>query len=162
MSSYNRLNGTSTSERYDLLTTILKDEWHFEGFVVTDRFGGKVTYEEGIYVEYRYFNSFNVKPAYEFGYGLSYTTFSYSGLKLSSSAFKNKITATVTITNTGRVAGKEVAKLYLIASEKTMEKPTEELRAFAKTHLLKPNESQTVTFQLNARDLASYNTDQSS
>lgn len=121
----------------------------------------EVTYEEGIYVGYRYYNTFNVKPAYEFGYGLSYTDFSYSGLKLSSSTFKDKISATVTITNTGKVAGKEVVQLYLSAPEKTLEKPTEELRAFAKTNLLKPGESQTITFQLNARDLASYNTEQS-
>jgi beta-glucosidase len=122
----------------------------------------EVTYEEGIYVGYRYYNTFNVKPAYEFGYGLSYTTFSYSGLKLSSSTFKDKISATVTITNIGKVAGKEVVQLYLSAPEKTLEKPTEELRAFAKTNLLKPGESQIVIFQLNARDLASYNTEQSS
>jgi len=122
----------------------------------------EVTYEEGIYVGYRYYNSFNVKPAYEFGYGLSYTTFSYSELKLSSSTFKDKIIATVTITNTGKVAGKEVVQLYLNAPEKSLEKPTEELRAFAKTNLLKPGESQTITFQLNARDLASYNTERSS
>jgi beta-glucosidase len=118
-----------------------------------------VTYEEGIYVGYRYFNSFNVKPAYEFGYGLSYTTFSYSGLKLCSSTFKDKITATVTITNTGKIAGKEVVQLYLSAPEKMLDKPSAELKAFAKTNLLKPGASQTITFQLNARDLASYNTD---
>ncbi|HEX8016209.1 MAG TPA: fibronectin type III-like domain-contianing protein, partial [Flavobacterium sp.] len=122
----------------------------------------EVIYEEGIYVGYRYYNSFDVKPAYEFGYGLSYTTFSYSGLKLSSSNFKNEITATVKITNTGKAAGKEVVQLYLSAPEKTLEKPSEELRAFAKTKLLKPGESQTLTFQLNARDLATFYTDQSS
>ncbi len=121
----------------------------------------EVIYEEGIYLGYRYFNSFNVKPAYEFGYGLSYTTFSYSGLKLSSSTFIDKITAKITITNKGKVAGKEVVQLYLSAPEKTLEKPSEELKGFAKTALLKPGASQTITFQLNARDLASYNTDQS-
>jgi len=122
----------------------------------------EVNYEEGLYVGYRYFNSFNVKPAYEFGYGLSYTTFSYSALKLSSYTFKNKITATLIVTNTGKIAGKEVVQLYLSAPEKFLEKPSEELRAFAKTDLLKPGESQTITFQLNARDLASYDTDKSS
>jgi len=122
----------------------------------------EVNYEEGIYVGYRYYSSFNVKPSYEFGYGLSYTTFSYSGLKLSSSTFKDKITATVIITNKGKVSGKEVVQLYLSAPEKTLEKPSEELRAFAKTNLLKPGESQMITFELNPRDLASYNTDKSS
>ena len=78
----------------------------------------KVVYEEGIYVGYRYYNTFKVKPAYEFGYGLSYTNFTYSNLKLSSSTFTNKLTATVTITNTGKVAGKEVAELYLSAPQR--------------------------------------------
>ena len=121
-----------------------------------------VIYEEGIYVGYRYFNSFNVKSAYEFGFGLSYTNFAYSGLKLSSTTFKDKITATVTITNTGKVAGKEVVQLYLSAPSKGIDKPNEELKGFAKTALLKPGASQTITFTLNPRDLASYNTDQSS
>ena len=65
-----------------------------------------VTYEEGVYVGYRYFNTFKVKPSYEFGYGLSYTTFDVSNLKLSSKTFANKITATVTVKNTGKIAGK--------------------------------------------------------
>jgi beta-glucosidase len=121
----------------------------------------EVTYEEGIYVGYRYFNTFNVKPAYEFGYGLSYTSFSYSPVKLSAATFNNKLTASVTITNTGKVAGKEVAELYLSAPAKTMDKPSEELKAFAKTGLLQPGKSQTITFTLTPSDLASYNTDAS-
>lgn len=121
----------------------------------------EVTYAEGIYVGYRYFNSFNVKPAYEFGYGLSYTNFSYANCKLSSSIFNGKLSASVTITNTGKVAGKEVAELYLTAPKAELDKPSEELKGFAKTKLLKPGESQTLTFQLNAQDLASFNTAES-
>ncbi len=116
----------------------------------------EVTYEEGIYVGYRYYNSFNVKTAYEFGYGLSYTNFTYSNLKLSSNNFTGKLTATVTITNTGKTAGKEVTELYISAPAKKLDKPSEELKGFAKTRLLQPSESQTVTFTINAKSLASY------
>jgi beta-glucosidase len=92
----------------------------------------EVTYEEGIYVGYRYYNTFNVQPAYEFGHGLSYTDFTYSNLKLSSSSFNGKITARVTVTNSGKIPGKEVAQLYLSAPAQKLDKPAEELKAFAK------------------------------
>jgi beta-glucosidase len=118
----------------------------------------EVTYNEGVYVGYRYYNTFKVKTAYEFGYGMSYTNFSYSPVKLSGSTFKNKITATVTITNTGKVAGKEVVQLYLSAPAVKLDKPSEELRAFGKTNLLQPGQSQTMTFTIDARDLSSYDT----
>jgi beta-glucosidase len=121
----------------------------------------EVTYQEGIYVGYRYYNTFKVKPAYEFGYGLSYSKFSYTKLTLSSTTFNRKLIATVTITNTGKAAGKEVAELYLTAPKGQLDKPSEELKGFGKTRLLKPGESQTLTFTLNAKDLASFNTDAS-
>jgi beta-glucosidase len=120
-----------------------------------------VVYEEGVYVGYRYYNSFDVKTSYPFGYGLSYTSFSYSNLKLSSSTFKGSVQATVTVTNTGKVEGKEVVQLYLCAPAKSMDKPAMELKGFAKTNLLKPDASQSITFTLNAKDLASFNTAQS-
>lgn len=121
-------------------------------------FESEVTYEEGVYVGYRYYSTFGVKPAYEFGYGLSYTDFSYSDLKLSSANFANNITASVTVTNSGKVAGKEVVQLYIGAPVAKLHKPASELKAFAKTNLLKPGESQTFTFTITARDLASYQT----
>ncbi|MDB5152821.1 MAG: beta-glucosidase [Mucilaginibacter sp.] len=118
----------------------------------------EVTYKEGIYVGYRYYTTFDVKTAYPFGYGLSYTNFKYSDLKLSSKTFTGSITATVTITNNGDVAGREVVELYVSAPQKGLPKPEEELKAFAKTKLLRPKESQTINLTLNAQDLASFDT----
>jgi beta-glucosidase len=113
-------------------------------------------YKEGIYVGYRYYDSFDVPTAYEFGYGLSYTTFKYSGLKLSSTIFESELKVTVTVKNTGEVAGKEVVQLYLSTPAAQIEKPVQELKGFAKTKLLKPGESQQLSFNLNERTLASF------
>ncbi len=122
----------------------------------------EVTYEEGIYVGYRYYNTFKVKPAYEFGYGLSYTNFTYSNLALSSASFNGKLTATITVTNSGKVAGKEVVQLYISAPAAKLTKPAEELKAFAKTELLQPGKSQTIQFVITADDLASFDTNSTS
>ncbi|ASU32073.1 glycosyl hydrolase [Mucilaginibacter xinganensis] len=118
----------------------------------------QVTYDEGIYVGYRYFDSYKIKPAYEFGYGLSYTKFKLSDVAVSSADFKGKISVKVTVTNTGDVAGKEVVQLYLSAPHKNIDKPEQELKAFAKTALLAPGQSQFMVFTLNAGDLASFYT----
>jgi beta-glucosidase len=121
----------------------------------------EVTYEEGIYVGYRYFDAFKVKPAYEFGYGLSYTKFKLSDINISSPTFKGTITVKVTVKNTGSVAGKEVVQLYLGAPAKNIDKPEDELKAFAKTNLLAPGQSQFLVFTLHASDLASFYTGKS-
>ena len=122
----------------------------------------EVTYEEGVYVGYRYYNTFHVKPAYPFGYGLSYTSFKYGKLTLSTPTFGKKINATITVTNKGAVAGKEVVELYISAPGKAMDKPTEELKGFAKTKLLKPGEAETITFAITAAELASFDTQSTS
>jgi beta-glucosidase len=118
----------------------------------------QVIYEEGIYVGYRYYDAAKIKPAYEFGYGLSYTNFKFSNLKLSSPNFVGSITTAVTVKNTGDVAGKEVVQLYLSAPKKDLDKPESELKAFGKTRLLAPGESQTLSFVIKAADLASFYT----
>lgn len=117
-----------------------------------------VVYGEGIYVGYRYYHTFHIKTAYPFGYGLSYTHFTYSDLKLSTHHFDGKMEVSVTVTNTGEVAGKDVVELYLSAPQKELKKPEEELKAFAKTRELQPGESETMNFVLNSSSLASFNT----
>jgi beta-glucosidase len=121
----------------------------------------QITYEEGIYVGYRYYGTFGVKPAYEFGFGLSYTTFEYSNLKIASSDFKGKQTVTLTVKNAGKVPGREVVQLYVSAPVSKIDKPKSELKDFTKTKLLQPGESQTFSLTLDARDLSSFNTDAS-
>lgn len=120
-----------------------------------------VTYEEGVYVGYRYFNTFGIKPSYEFGYGKSYTDFTYSGVKINSKTFNNKVEVSVDIKNTGKVNGKEVVELYLSAPAKSIDKPKSELKAYAKTKNLKPGESQTIVLTLDAKDLASFESSKS-
>lgn len=129
-----------------------------KGMLGMPQMPAEVTYEEGIYVGYRYYNSFNVKPAYEFGFGLSYTSFEYSNLKLSSKVFNGKIIATVEVKNTGAVAGKEAVQLYITAPAVQLYKPSAELKGFAKTNLLQPGQKQTLQFEITAKDLASFDT----
>jgi len=116
----------------------------------------EIEYHDSIWVGYRHFDTRNVEVAYPFGYGLSYTTFAYTDLKLDRDSVDDALTATVTITNTGDVAGREVVQLYVAAPAGGLEKPVAELRAFAKTSLLQPGQSQTLNFPLLARDLASF------
>ena len=111
-------------------------------------------HEEGIYVGYRYFDTYRKDVAYPFGYGLSYTTFEYSKpvVKLKDDAIEVK----VTVTNTGNVAGKEVVQVYVHAPEGGMDKPAKELKAFAKTGMLAAGEKETLTMTIAKEDLASY------
>lgn len=137
-------------------STTTDDAADLSGFSRNRRTNWKITYEEDVYVGYRYYNTFKVPTAYEFGYGLSYTTFEMSNLKLSSENFKKEITVSVDVKNTGDVAGKEVVQVYLNAPAQKIEKPVEVLVAFGKTNLLKPGEQQTLSFTLKGSDLASF------
>ncbi len=114
-------------------------------------------YNEGIYVGYRYFSSFGKPVAYPFGYGLSYTQFEMKKLK-APTKFSKKFSLSVEVTNVGEVAGKEVVQVYLSAPAKSMDKPALELKAFAKTELLSPKQSQTFSFTLTPESLASFDT----
>lgn len=118
----------------------------------------EVTYEEGVYVGYRYYSTFKVPTAYPFGYGLSYTTFKTDNVNISAPILSDKMNVNVNIINTGKVAGKEVAELYVSAPGIKLDKPVAELKAFAKTKLLQPGESQTISFVITPADLASFNT----
>ena len=110
---------------------------------------------EGINVGYRYFTTSQKSVSYPFGFGLSYTTFSYS--KPVVKATKDGLTASITVTNTGKRVGKEVVELYVSAPAGGLEKPARELKAFAKTRELQPNQSETLTMKVSLYDLASYN-----
>ncbi|OYX84117.1 MAG: glycosyl hydrolase [Flavobacteriales bacterium 32-34-25] len=147
-------NDVSSAKNFPGKVLPIKDDGPVDP--VMPSFPSEVSYEEDIYVGYRYFNTFDVKTAYEFGFGLSYTQFEYSDIKLSSTEFKDKITATITIKNSGKTAGKEVVQLYLGAPSEKLKKPSEELKGFAKTNLLQPNESQSISFTLSPEELASY------
>ncbi|MBR6212948.1 MAG: fibronectin type III-like domain-contianing protein, partial [Bacteroidales bacterium] len=112
-------------------------------------------YEEGIYVGYRYFTTAGKEVSYPFGYGLSYTNFSYT--KPAVKAVADGFETSVTVTNTGAVAGKEVVELYVSAPAGGLEKPACELKGFAKTRELRPGESQVVTIKVKNYDIASFN-----
>ena len=132
------------------------------GFSFSERVPWEVVYEEGIFVGYRYYNTYDVPVAYEFGYGLSYTTFEYGDLKPGSPDFDGSMTVTVDVENTGQVSGREIVQLYVSAPEGFLEKPEDELVAFAKTKLLQPGDTETVTMSFTSEDLASFDESSSS
>ena len=132
----------------------------FYTYEVTRGYVGQVAgydytnHDEDIYVGYRFFDTFQKDVAYPFGFGLSYTTFELSKPTVKSRG--NLVDLNVTVKNTGSVSGKQVVQVYVQAPQGRLEKPAQELKAFAKTRELKPGESQTITMSLLLRDLASF------
>jgi beta-glucosidase len=130
---------------------------HFEDSPAYGHYPGehlKVNYAEGIYVGYRYYDTKKVEPQFPFGFGLSYTTFEYSGLDVHSSRIGSKEPAvTVTVKNTGLRAGAEVVELYLHDGHSKIDRPEHELKGFRRVEL-KPGESKQVDFWLSRQDFS--------
>ena len=122
--------------------------------------GQKVEYKEGVFVGYRYYDTKEMPVRYPFGYGLSYTTFEYSDLQLSSDKIKDtdKLKVTLKVKNTGNRAGKEIVQLYVADKTGAASRPVKELKNFVKVEL-QPQEGKTVEMELDKRSFAWYNTD---
>lgn len=118
---------------------------------------GVVRYGEGLFIGYRYYDTRQVPVLFPFGYGLSYTTFAYSNMRVSADRFKDVdgVTVSVDVTNTGPVAGKETVQLYVRDRESRLVRPYKELKGFAKVSL-QPGETKTVSFALDSRAFAYY------
>ncbi len=118
---------------------------------------GAVRYGEGLYIGYRYYDAREVPVLFPFGYGLSYTTFAYTNARASSSTFKDVdgVKVSVDVTNTGKVAGKEIVQVYIHDQKSSLERPVKELKGFAKLEL-QPGETKTVTLALDFRAFAFY------
>jgi len=140
----------------------LTDTWtrHYEDNPASASFGRndgnslQEDYTEDIYVGYRYFDSFGVDTLFPFGYGLSYTTFRIEPIGFQGDW--NELKVDVEVFNTGKYSGREVVELYVTAPEGKLSKPLQELKAFAKTKLLKPGESEKITLCVPTENLASY------
>ena len=118
---------------------------------------GEVRYGEGIFIGYRYYDAKEIPTQFPFGYGMSYTTFTYKNPKVSAATFRDVdgLTVSVDVTNTGKVAGKEVVQVYVHDQESGLVRPPKELKAFAKVEL-QPGETKTVALALDFRAFAYY------
>ena len=132
------------------------DAEDLSGYEFMRRTPWRIAYEEDIYVGYRYYNTFKVPVAYEFGYGLSYAKFDYTKLKLSSTDFTGNLIVSVEVKNTGSVVGRDVVQIYVGSPSGKLKKPEETLAAYAKTKLLNPGESQKLSFTIETKDFASF------
>ena len=118
-----------------------------------------IEYKEGVFVGYRWYDSKKIEPLYYFGYGLSYTTFKFYGLKLSDKILKKggKLTVEFTVQNSGKIAGAEVAQLYVHDVNARAQRPDKELKGFVKV-FLKSGESKVIKINLNEKDFSYWNT----
>jgi Beta-glucosidase-related glycosidases len=118
---------------------------------------GKVFYGEGLFVGYRYYDTKKIEPLFPFGFGLSYTTFAYSNLRLSADTIgpNDTLTVTLDVTNTGQRAGKSVVQLYVRDPQSRLVRPEKELKGFTKV-ALEAGETRTVSIQLDPRSFAYY------
>jgi beta-glucosidase len=118
---------------------------------------GQVRYGEGLFIGYRYYDAREMSVLFPFGYGLSYTTFSYSNAKVSAQTFKDAegVTVIVDVTNTGKLAGKEIVQVYVHDRKSMLVRPRKELKGFAKVEL-QPGETKTVSIPLDSRAFAYY------
>ena len=113
-------------------------------------------YREGVYVGYRYFHAAGVRPLFPFGFGLSYTSFDLNPVETSLDGAV--VTCRVQVKNTGDRAGREVVQVYMSAPQGPLDRPPQELTAFAKTKLLQPGEAETVAAAFDLGDAAAYDT----
>jgi beta-glucosidase len=117
-----------------------------------------ISYSEGIFIGYRGYDHNHITPLFPFGFGLSYTTFSFSGLSVTPTYNgTTPVSVTFTVTNTGTVAGAEVAQLYVGEKNPPVPRPPRELKGFLKTAVLAPGGSQKITLQLDQRSFEYWN-----
>ena len=143
------------------LPMTLPNEENEVGFTQAEYPGVNMTavYSEALQVDYRWYHTQGVTPAYAFGHGMSYTSFDYSNLKVEASSEGGlAITVSLKVSNTGAVAGREVPQLYITFPE-AAEEPPKQLKGFTRTSILAAGESTTVEYKLRPRDVSIWNTD---
>ena len=157
------LNGevTPSGKLTDTWAVNYEDYSSSEGFGANDENVTQEDYTDDIYVGYRYFDTFNVTPAYEFGYGLSYTDFNIDVKDVT--VDEENVTVDVKVTNVGKqYSGKEVVEVYFSAPDGALEKPYQELATYGKTDTLAPGESQELTLSYATTEMSSYYEDYAS